>query len=98
MKILKLFDTREKAVVKFKEEVKQLENCGFFTTIIVKERSMCIEAYVCPSYCLRIEYGCLSNREDSFKYSGISVHKVIFDESSDFTDNMLDWGLTKERL
>ena len=49
MKILKLFDTREKAVVKFKEEVKQLENCGFFTTIIVKERSMCIEAYVCPS-------------------------------------------------
>lgn len=98
MKILKLFDTREKAIVKFREEVKQLENCGFFTTVIVKERSMRIEAYVCPSHCIRIEYGCVASREDVFKYAGISVHKVIFDESSDFTNDMLNWGLTKERL
>ena len=98
MKILKLFDTKEKAIVKFREEVQQLKNCGFFTTVIVKESSMVVEAYVCPSHYLRVQYGCLSNREDSFKYAGISVHKVIFDESSEFTNDMLNWGLTKERL
>lgn len=98
MKILKLFYTREKAIVKFKEEIQQLKNCGFFTTVIVKERSMVIEAYVCPSHCLRIQYGCLRDREDSFKYAGISVNKVIFDESSDFPVEVLEWGLTKERL